>query len=77
MFICKFRYVPISDGVRKHILREGYGTPPQKGDQVTLQCMGYIDKIPPKLFWNTKELGQRPFKFVIGEKQVIKGNENV
>ena len=37
--------------------------------------MGYIDKLPPRLFWNTKELGQRPFKFVIGEKQVIKGNK--
>ena len=68
-----FSYVPISDGLKKHILREGYGNIARKGEQVTLHCMGFLDITPPKMFWNTKELGQRPFSFIVGKKQVIKG----
>ena len=69
------RYFAITDGVKKYVLKEGYGGLPEKGDRVTLNCMGYIDTKPPKLFWNTKELGQRPFSFHVGERQVIKGEQ--
>ncbi|XP_076810754.1 uncharacterized protein LOC143453345 [Clavelina lepadiformis] len=66
-------YIQVTDGIRKLIIRDGHGRYPEKGDLVTMHCVGYIDKIPPVKFWNTKDLGQRVFSFTIGEKQVIKG----
>ena len=45
---------------------------PQKGQSVTVHCTGIVQATGKK-FWSTKDAGQKPFTFTIGQGQVIKG----
>ena len=61
-------------GFEKAILKEGSGSKPTVGKNVTVHCTGYGkngDLAVP--FWSTKDPGQEPFTFRIGQGQVIKG----
>jgi len=61
-------------GVTKTIMKEGTGFTPQQGQTVTVHCTGYgKDMDLNKVFWSTKDPGQKPFSFQIGVGQVIKG----
>mmetsp|Transcript_16160 Transcript_16160/g.23621 ORF Transcript_16160/g.23621 Transcript_16160/m.23621 type:complete len:113 (-) Transcript_16160:64-402(-) len=61
-------------GVTKEILREGQGSRPMPGNTVTVHCTGYgKDRDLSQKFWSTKDPGQAPFSFTIGQGQVIKG----
>nr|CAB3448037.1 unnamed protein product [Digitaria exilis] len=51
-------------GFEKQILRAGTGPKPRKGQKVTVHCTGY---------GFTKDPGQQPFTFSIGQGSVIKG----
>lgn len=61
-------------GFEKVILRAGSGPKPTIGKQVTVHCTGFgkNNNLKEK-FWSTKDPGQKPFSFVIGRGQVIKG----
>jgi len=59
-------------GVTKKITKEGTGQTPKKGQQITVDCTGYLEE-GKKKFWSTKDKGQKPFSFVVGKGQVIKG----
>ena len=55
-------------------MKEGAGSTPQQGQTVTVHCTGYgKDTDLNKVFWSTKDPGQKPFSFQIGVGQVIKG----
>lgn len=61
-------------GFTKTVLKEGNGVKPQRGQNVTVHCTGYgknRDLAIP--FWSTKDPGQQPFTFPVGQGQVIKG----
>ena len=46
---------------------------PKKGQTVTVQCTGFgKNRDLEEPFWSTKDEGQEPFSFQIGEGQVIK-----
>ncbi|KAG6546420.1 hypothetical protein Mapa_011968 [Marchantia paleacea] len=61
-------------GFEKEILRPGNGPKPRAGQNVTVHCTGYgKNRDLSKKFWSTKDAGQQPFKFCIGQKKVIAG----
>ncbi|KAI5448360.1 Peptidyl-prolyl cis-trans isomerase fkbp12, variant 2 [Lathyrus oleraceus] len=59
-------------GVEKQIIRPGTGPNPRSGQNVTVHCTGYDGDLSQK-FWSTKDPGQTPFTFKIGQGSVIKG----
>ncbi|KAI3896212.1 hypothetical protein MKW92_031749 [Papaver armeniacum] len=60
-------------GVEKVVLKAGYGPKPSPGQTVTVHCTGYgKDGDMSKKFWSTKDFGQKPFTFQIGQGLVIK-----
>ncbi|RAL49453.1 unnamed protein product [Cuscuta campestris] len=61
-------------GVEKQILRQGTGPKPVPGQTVTVHCTGYGKNGDlSQKFWSTKDPGQQPFSFKIGQGSVIKG----
>ena len=59
-------------GIEKEIVKEGNGSMPTKGEQVTVHCTGYgKENDLKKRFWSTRDPGQEPFTFTIGMGQVI------
>mmetsp|Transcript_18842 Transcript_18842/g.31248 ORF Transcript_18842/g.31248 Transcript_18842/m.31248 type:complete len:127 (-) Transcript_18842:82-462(-) len=61
-------------GFTKTLIREGNGSKPARGQQVTVHCTGYgKNRDPKEKFWSTKDPGQEPFTFAVGLGQVIKG----
>ena len=61
-------------GFEKVILREGSGGLVPSGKTVTVHCVGYgKNKDLSQKFWSTKDSGQEPFSFTIGQGKVIKG----
>ncbi|KAL5714303.1 peptidylprolyl isomerase [Ranunculus cassubicifolius] len=61
-------------GVEKQILRAGTGPKPVRGQSVTVHCTGFGKNGDLGVkFWSTKDAGQKPFTFKIGQGQVIKG----
>uniref|UniRef100_A0A7S2XKE8 Peptidyl-prolyl cis-trans isomerase n=1 Tax=Lotharella oceanica TaxID=641309 RepID=A0A7S2XKE8_9EUKA len=57
---------------KKEIVTEGKGPTPKKGDKVTVHCTGYgKNNDLSKKFWSTKDPGQKPFTFAIGQGNVI------
>ncbi|KAL6502422.1 Peptidyl-prolyl cis-trans isomerase fkbp12 [Orobanche hederae] len=61
-------------GVVKQILRPGTGPKPVVGQNVTVHCTGYGKNGDlSQKFWSTKDPQQKPFSFLIGKGQVIKG----
>lgn len=61
-------------GFTKTVIREGNGSKPTRGKQVTVHCTGYgKNRDLKEKFWSTKDEGQEPFTFAVGLGQVIKG----
>mmetsp|Transcript_1023 Transcript_1023/g.953 ORF Transcript_1023/g.953 Transcript_1023/m.953 type:complete len:112 (-) Transcript_1023:135-470(-) len=61
-------------GFQKSVLREGSGSTPSVGNNVTVHCTGFgKNRDLNERFWSTKDPGQEPFTFKIGIGQVIKG----
>ena len=61
-------------GFEKTIIKEGTGSKPTAGKEVTVHCTGYGKNGDMNAkFWSTKDVGQEPFTFKIGRGQVIKG----
>ncbi|GMY39005.1 peptidyl-prolyl cis-trans isomerase FKBP12 [Fagus crenata] len=61
-------------GVEKEVLRPGTGPKPVPGQNVTVHCTGYgKNRDLSQKFWSTKDPGQKPFSFKIGQGSVIKG----
>ncbi|CAA0812885.1 Peptidyl-prolyl cis-trans isomerase FKBP12 [Striga hermonthica] len=61
-------------GVEKELLRAGTGPKPVPGQNVTVHCTGFGKNGDlAKKFWSTKDPGQKPFTFQIGQGKVIKG----
>ncbi|PRQ22378.1 putative peptidylprolyl isomerase [Rosa chinensis] len=61
-------------GVEKEVLSAGTGPKPVPGQKVTVHCTGYGKNGDLNLkFWSTKDPGQQPFSFKIGQGSVIKG----
>ncbi|XP_050261323.1 peptidyl-prolyl cis-trans isomerase FKBP12 isoform X1 [Quercus robur] len=61
-------------GVEKEVLRPGTGPKPVPGQNVTVHCTGYGKNGDlSQKFWSTKDPGQEPFSFKIGQGSVIKG----
>ncbi|KAJ8572500.1 hypothetical protein K7X08_009011 [Anisodus acutangulus] len=61
-------------GVEKEVIRAGSGSKPQPGQTVTVHCTGYgKNRDLSQKFWSTKDPGQQPFSFQIGQGKVIKG----
>ncbi|GFP99896.1 peptidyl-prolyl cis-trans isomerase fkbp12 [Phtheirospermum japonicum] len=61
-------------GVEKEFLLAGTGPKPVAGQNITVHCtdFGKNGDLAEK-FWSTKDLGQKPFSFQIGQGNVIKG----
>ena len=60
-------------GFEKEILKAGNGSKPTAGKSVTVHCTGFGKNNDLKVpFWSTKDAGQKPFTFTIGQGQVIK-----
>lgn len=59
-------------GVEKDLIEEGDGPLPERGNVVTVHCIGYGKggDLNEK-FWSTKDPGQEQFSFTIGMGQVI------
>ncbi|KAL8224102.1 hypothetical protein R6Q57_019577 [Mikania cordata] len=61
-------------GVEKELIRAGNGPKPVAGQNVTVHCTGFGKNGDlSQKFWSTKDPGQQPFTFKIGQGQVIKG----
>ncbi|KAI3807780.1 hypothetical protein L1987_23714 [Smallanthus sonchifolius] len=61
-------------GVEKELVRAGNGPKPVPGQNVTVHCTGFGKNGDlSQKFWSTKDPGQEPFTFKIGQGQVIKG----
>ncbi|KAG9450796.1 hypothetical protein H6P81_010761 [Aristolochia fimbriata] len=61
-------------GVEKQVLTPGNGPKPVRGQNVTVHCTGYgKNGNMSQKFWSTKDPGQKPFTFKIGQGSVIKG----
>ncbi|PRQ31680.1 putative peptidylprolyl isomerase [Rosa chinensis] len=61
-------------GVEKQVLKAGTGPKLVAGQNVTVHCTGYgKDGDLNQKFWSTKDPGQQPFTFKIGQGNVIKG----
>ncbi|GFP97980.1 peptidyl-prolyl cis-trans isomerase fkbp12 [Phtheirospermum japonicum] len=65
-------------GVGKELLRAGTGPKPVVSQNVTVHCtdFGKNGDLVEK-FWSTKDLGQKPFSFQIGQGNVVKGWDEV
>mmetsp|Transcript_23395 Transcript_23395/g.35039 ORF Transcript_23395/g.35039 Transcript_23395/m.35039 type:complete len:233 (+) Transcript_23395:34-732(+) len=62
----------MSSGWEKKVLKAASGAKPSPGDTVTVHCTGYgKNRDLSKKFWSTKDSGQKPFTFDIGEGKVI------
>ena len=82
------------------MLRAGTGPKPQRGQKVTVQCTGCVERAAGRAalatrarahatfsrsfgknndlkvpFWSTKDPGQQPFSFNIGQGAVIKARQ--
>jgi FKBP-type peptidyl-prolyl cis-trans isomerase len=64
--------IVVSEGVKKDVLKQGAGPIVHKGDEITVHCTGSQVDTGSK-FWSTKDPGQQPFKFKVGQGQVIPG----
>ena len=64
---------PLPDGVTKELVAAApEGAPVQRGQSVTVHCTGYgKDGDLEDPFWSTRDAGQGPFSFRIGEGEVI------
>ncbi|CAK9174088.1 unnamed protein product [Ilex paraguariensis] len=61
-------------GVEKELIREGTGAKPTAGQNVTVHCTGFGKNGDlSQKFWSTKDPGQTPFTFKIGQGSVIRG----
>ncbi|KAL8107803.1 peptidyl-prolyl cis-trans isomerase FKBP12 [Apium graveolens] len=61
-------------GVEKEVLQAGTGPKPVPGQTVEVHCTGFGKNADlSKKFWSTKDPGQKPFSFKIGQGNVIKG----
>ncbi|KAH9321650.1 hypothetical protein KI387_016289 [Taxus chinensis] len=61
-------------GIEKELLRPGNGPKPRPGQSVTVHCTGFGKNGDlSQKFWSTKDPGQQPFTFNIGQGKVIKG----
>ncbi|KAJ6289288.1 hypothetical protein OIU76_025159 [Salix suchowensis] len=61
-------------GVEKQVIRPGTGPRPSAGQNVTVHCTGFgKNRDLSQKFWSTKDPGQKPFAFKIGQGSVIKG----
>ncbi|KAF8377351.1 hypothetical protein HHK36_030728 [Tetracentron sinense] len=61
-------------GVEKQVVQAGTGPKPVAGQKVTVHCTGFGKNGDlSKKFWSTKDPGQEPFTFKIGQGSVIKG----
>jgi peptidylprolyl isomerase len=61
-------------GFTKTIIKEGNGQKPSKGQKVTVHCTGYgKNRDLNEPFWSTKDPGQEPFSFHVGNQEVIRG----
>uniref|UniRef100_A0A0D6QTD0 peptidylprolyl isomerase n=1 Tax=Araucaria cunninghamii TaxID=56994 RepID=A0A0D6QTD0_ARACU len=61
-------------GIQKELLKTGNGPKPRSGQSVTVHCTGYGKNGDlSQKFWSTKDSGQKPFTFNIGQGNVIKG----
>jgi len=61
-------------GIEKTVLREGTGRFPTRGEEVTVNCVGYGKNGDLNVkFWSTKDHGQKPFTFKVGMGKVIRG----
>ncbi|KNC48559.1 uncharacterized protein AMSG_11601 [Thecamonas trahens ATCC 50062] len=60
-----------SDELGKDIVSEGTGAAIKAGDTITVHCTGTIKRTGKK-FWSTKDPGQKPFSFTIGQGSVIR-----
>ncbi|KAL3617301.1 Peptidyl-prolyl cis-trans isomerase fkbp12 [Castilleja foliolosa] len=70
MLACPIRAM----GIEKELMRAGNGPKPVSGQNVTVHCTGFGKNGDlAKKFWSTKDLGQKPFSFKIGQGNVIKG----
>ncbi|MCO5609974.1 hypothetical protein L7F22_064209 [Adiantum nelumboides] len=69
-----FKFQPRIMGVEKTLLKAGTGPKPAVGQTVTVHCTGYGKNGDlSQKFWSTKDPGQQPFKFQVGQGRVIKG----
>merc|ERR1712107_258549 len=57
-------------GFEKEVLQESDGAQVQAGHTVTVHCTGTVVASGNK-FWSTKDPGQKPFSFTIGQGSVI------
>ncbi|XP_027160498.1 peptidyl-prolyl cis-trans isomerase FKBP12 [Coffea eugenioides] len=61
-------------GVEKQVVRPGGGPKPVPGQTVAVHCTGFgKNRDLSKKFWSTKDPGQQPFAFQIGQGKVIRG----
>ena len=58
-------------GVDRKVLTPGTGALPNAGDKITVHCTGYLAQ-GRKKFWSTLD-DNKPFSFVVGRGQVIRG----
>lgn len=66
--------LPRPTGIKKHVVKTGNGPKPVRGQSVTVHCTGFgKDGDLGKKFWSTKDPGQQPFTFKIGQGEVIRG----
>lgn len=57
-------------GFEKEVLQESDGAQVQAGQTVTVHCTGTVVESGYQ-FWSTKDAGQKPFSFTIGQGSVI------
>lgn len=62
--------ITIQAGLTKEILTVGQGPPVHRGNNVVVNCTGYVNDTK---FWSTRDPGQQPFSFTVGVGQVIQG----
>mmetsp|Transcript_17417 Transcript_17417/g.37627 ORF Transcript_17417/g.37627 Transcript_17417/m.37627 type:complete len:113 (+) Transcript_17417:46-384(+) len=61
-------------GFTKTILQEGTGPAVKAGQTVIVHCTGFGKNHDLNVpFWSTKDPGQQPFSFRLGQGEVIKG----
>ena len=58
----------------KTVEKEGNGPEVVAGMEVTVHCTGYGKNLDmTQKFWSTKDAGQQPFTFKIGQRAMIEG----
>jgi len=65
----------VAKGVVKEVIKVGSGPLVQKGDEITVHCTGTYADTGVK-FWSTKDDGQKPFTFLVGQGIVLPGWED-